>query len=64
MNWQVYVCNTVHPTKPNIWSRQRVSFGELNNAAKSIQEDILQTEIDLPQVLIKLKPQHLQNLRL
>lgn len=65
MNWEVYVCNFVHPTtEPNIWARQRLNFSELNNAAKSVQEDILQTESNLSQVPIKLKSQHLQNLRL
>lgn len=65
MNWKVYVCNTVHSTTaPNIWARQRLNFSELNNAAKSVQEDILQTEWNLSQVLIRLKPQHLQSLSL
>lgn len=50
--------------QPNIWARQRLNFSELNNGAKSVQEDILQTESNLSQVLIKLKSQHLQNLRL
>ena len=65
MNWEVYVCKSVCPTtEPNIWARQRLNFSELNNGAKSVQEDILQTETNLSQVLIKLKSQHLQNLRL
>lgn len=55
----------MHPiTEPNIWARQGLNFSELNNAAKSVQGDILQAETNLSRVLIKLKSQHLQNMRL
>jgi len=57
--------NFVRPTTaPNMRARRRLNFSELNNAAKSVQEDILQTESNLSQVLFKLKSYHLQNPRL